>query len=336
VAEKIEALLEKGWDKIEAGDADGARKLAEQARKLDAKSPEAAMLLAAVATAEGDLDGALAGYKHATALDPEWFEPLFALADLQAEVGRFEEALPFAARAVDAAEEEDEFVDAVLLKAELELACGDAGSCKHTLAELPEVDLPAVEHHVRAGTIALGLEDLAAAKRHLEIALAREPEWPDVHHGLGLLAEARGDEKEKVTRFLEVRRLDLADEPPELEVSEDRVEQLAEAALRELPDRARQLLVNVPILVEDYPSADLVSDGVDPRSLGLFAGTPFPEQPNLGAAPSLQQILLFKRNLEREAADETDLEEQIRITLLHETGHFFGMDEDDLADVGLD
>jgi predicted Zn-dependent protease with MMP-like domain len=50
----------------------------------------------------------------------------------------------------------------------------------------------------------------------------------------------------------------------------------------------------------------------------------------------LTQILLFRKNLERMAIDPEDLREQIRITLLHETGHFFGMSEDDLADVGLD
>jgi predicted Zn-dependent protease with MMP-like domain len=56
----------------------------------------------------------------------------------------------------------------------------------------------------------------------------------------------------------------------------------------------------------------------------------------VGGAPQLTQILLFRKNLERMAIDPEDLCEQIRITLLHETGHFFGMSEDDLADVGLD
>src|SRR5581483_5186044 len=160
----------------------------------------------------------------------------------------------------DAAEEEDEFLDALLLKAELELAMGDAEACGKTLAELPPVELPEAGHHLRAGTLALALEDLAGADQQFQMALAREPDWADVHHGLGLLAEARGDEKEKVARFQEVRQLDLAAPAPELKVSDDQLETLAESALKELPPRARELLSNVPILVEDYPAGELVSD----------------------------------------------------------------------------
>ena len=55
----------------------------------------------------------------------------------------------------------------------------------------------------------------------------------------------------------------------------------------------------------------------------------------LGATPQLTQILLFRRNLERVAQDEEELREEIRTTLLHETGHFFGMSEKDLDEVGL-
>ena len=54
----------------------------------------------------------------------------------------------------------------------------------------------------------------------------------------------------------------------------------------------------------------------------------------LGGTPQLTQILLFRRNLERVAQDEEELREEIRTTLLHETGHFFGMTEKDLDDVG--
>ncbi len=56
----------------------------------------------------------------------------------------------------------------------------------------------------------------------------------------------------------------------------------------------------------------------------------------MGGQPELTQIVLFRRNLERAAASEDELRREIRTTLLHETGHFFGMDEADLESVGLE
>ena len=94
--------------------------------------------------------------------------------------------------------------------------------------------------------------------------------------------------------------------------------------------RARRLLANVPILIADRPARNDVATGLDPRLLGLFAGTAYPEVSALGGTPQLTQILLFRRNLERVAEDEEELRDEIRTTLLHETGHFFGMSEDDL------
>jgi predicted Zn-dependent protease with MMP-like domain len=55
----------------------------------------------------------------------------------------------------------------------------------------------------------------------------------------------------------------------------------------------------------------------------------------VGGGPQLSRIVLFKRNLERAAPDDGDLHDEIRTTLLHETGHFFGMSEEDLDGVGL-
>jgi predicted Zn-dependent protease with MMP-like domain len=79
-----------------------------------------------------------------------------------------------------------------------------------------------------------------------------------------------------------------------------------------------------------------VSGGLDPRLLGLFEGVSYREDSSLGGAPQLARILLFRKNLERFSGSEDELREEIRTTLLHETGHFFGMSEEDLAGVGLD
>ena len=52
--------------------------------------------------------------------------------------------------------------------------------------------------------------------------------------------------------------------------------------------------------------------------------------------PSITTIHLFKRNLERIAGDLDELAEEVRITVLHETAHYFGLDDEDLERLGLD
>ena len=81
----------------------------------------------------------------------------------------------------------------------------------------------------------------------------------------------------------------------------------------------------------------MVADGTDPRgALGLFHGVPMPDESTLGPGSAWGTIHLFARNIEAVSADEADLREQIRVTVLHETAHYFGFDEDGLRRLGLD
>jgi len=157
----------------------------------------------------------------------------------------------------------------------------------------------------------------------------------DARHLLGLACDEKGDRKGTVKEWLAVLRLDAANEDPKPLMSAKRFEKVATAALDELPEEILVRLQNVPIFVEDRPSEALVLEGLDPRTLGLFHGIAMPDQSVLGAGPETGLIHLFQRNLEREAEDEDDLAEQIRITVLHETAHYFGADEGDLRRFGL-
>jgi predicted Zn-dependent protease with MMP-like domain len=225
------------------------------------------------------------------------------------------------------------------LRAELELGLGESDAATQTLAELPPAgtDLPDVMHHLRAAGCLLELGALDAAEGQLETVLKREPDSADALHLLGLVSEAKGDREKMIERFTRVRALDLKAPPSEHTITIDRLEERAQAALEELPAEARKLLGNVPIVIEDYPSQELVGDGLDPRLLGLFSGVPYPEQSTLsGQPPHLECVLLFKRNIERDARSLEEIDDEIRTTLLHETGHFFGLDEDDLEKLGLD
>jgi predicted Zn-dependent protease with MMP-like domain len=100
------------------------------------------------------------------------------------------------------------------------------------------------------------------------------------------------------------------------------------AALDSLPPDVADALRNVAVVVEDE-NAD------DPDLFGLYEGVPLPERGDeAGALPD--RIAIYRRPLEDEFPDPLELQREIRITVLHEIGHYFGLDEDRLAELGYE
>ncbi|HEX5640830.1 MAG TPA: metallopeptidase family protein [Thermoleophilia bacterium] len=157
----------------------------------------------------------------------------------------------------------------------------------------------------------------------------------DARHLLGIACEEKGDAKGMVKEWLATLRLDEANDGPTPRLSRTEFERLAGAALDELPEEILARLGNVPVFVEDRPSEALVLEGLDPRTLGLFHGIAMPDQSVLGPGPDVGVIHLFQRNLEREVPDDEELGEEIRVTVLHETAHYFGAGEQDMHRFGL-
>ncbi len=121
-------------------------------------------------------------------------------------------------------------------------------------------------------------------------------------------------------------------------MTRERFGKIMEEALAELPARFREHLDDVLFVVEDEPSSeDLEGLGLDPRRdtiFGLFDGVPLAERSCADSAPSPDRIVLFYRPLVREFRTPWALRRQIRTTLVHEVAHFFGMDEDEIAEEG--
>ena len=157
----------------------------------------------------------------------------------------------------------------------------------------------------------------------------------DARHLLGVACEEKGDSKGMVKEWLATLRLDESNDGPDPRLPRAEFERLAAAALDELPDEILARLGNVPVFVEDRPSESLILEGLDPRTLGLFHGIAMPDQSVLGPGPDAGVIHLFQRNLEREVPEDDELAEQIRITVLHETAHYFGAGEQDMHRFGL-
>jgi predicted Zn-dependent protease with MMP-like domain/Flp pilus assembly protein TadD len=331
--------LDQAWELLDHNQLQEAQAIAEEVLVEAPEEPDALLLLAVCARQQGEYPRALALLDRIAKVDTEWPVPALWSAEILADdLGRPAEALVHATKALELADEEDEFLDAVALKAGLEIELGKVKAARKTLAELPPVGQVRLPPDLECDLAHLFFEagDAEEANKRFERLVEDQAVGAHALYGVGLCAEARDDEEKKREAWLRVLDLDTANPIEDPRISEEEMAEIAESALKELPDRARQLLANIPILIVELPAREEVAMGLDPRLLGLFQGTSHSDPGTLGGAPQLTQILLFKKNLERIAADEDDLREQIRITLIHETGHFFGLDEEDLAKLGLD
>ena len=104
----------------------------------------------------------------------------------------------------------------------------------------------------------------------------------------------------------------------------------------ELPDELAAFAAKIPVLHHFHPPAEMLDEELEPDLLGLFVGAPHGEDTGEGTdVPA--QIFLFLDNLwEFAEADENTFLDEVRITYLHELGHYLGWDEDDLAARDLD
>ena len=333
--ERLLTDLERGFAALEAGKIDTAASIVERCQRIDRKNPDVIALAAAVSDASGDVDDALEQYRLLHELRPDDPMPRICIARLELQgLGDPDAALDTVQAAFDFIDEEADLIEAIYIKAQALVARGEPEAARDALAELASSVIEDGELALDLAELALSADDPAGARRWIEIAQAQPELHADALHALGRVHEFTGDRAAMVAAWQEVRKLDLAASPGALVISEDDVEQIALQTLAELPPEIRVQLERVPILIDDMPSEALVADGIDPRLLGLFQGTPMPDDGAL--APTVTNILLFRGNLARACVDTDHLAEEIRITVLHETAHYFGLDEDDLEALGLD
>ena len=118
-------------------------------------------------------------------------------------------------------------------------------------------------------------------------------------------------------------------------MDQDHFEKLVEKALSELPPEFATKLDNVSIVVTDLASPEQLAHAElhDPHELlGLYEGIPLTERPNgySGALPD--RISIFQIPIEEMCRNDQDIKEQVKKTVMHELGHYFGMDEEELRE----
>ncbi|KKO83531.1 metallopeptidase family protein [Corynebacterium otitidis] len=112
-----------------------------------------------------------------------------------------------------------------------------------------------------------------------------------------------------------------------VKVSDERFDELVNDALDAIPERFARRLTEVVILVEQF-------DEDNPETLGVYNGVALPERTfdHTGYLPDT--IVIYKGALERFCRDEEELAHEVHVTVFHEVAHFFGIDDDELHELG--
>lgn len=110
-------------------------------------------------------------------------------------------------------------------------------------------------------------------------------------------------------------------------VTQVEFEEMINDALDTIPDEFAKHMTNMVVLARDF-------NYDDPTLLGLFEGVPLPEQHSNHTGFLPDAVFVYKNALEAMCADADELREEVKITVLHEVGHYFGLQEHELHDLG--
>jgi predicted Zn-dependent protease with MMP-like domain/Flp pilus assembly protein TadD len=338
---QVEAALEAGRSKV-------ARALAQDLVKVAPEQPGAWALKAAAHAQCEEPELAEEAFDEALERDPEDLEILLAWTDFLVcrpggDLETLETGLEVAARGRKLARKAKE----PQLEAEFATLqgiglgqLGEPGEALEALDAALELVPSSLEVKLERSCALYELCRFDEAEAAFREVVKQGPEEPWAHQHLGLIAERRGRSSEAARHFAEARKLSPEEFPEPVTVGAAEFEALVDAALREIPADFREKLPNLRVTVEPLPSVDDLlaeSPPLSPSLLGLFQGTPLGERSVSNAADHVTaRVVLFQKNLERAARTREELEEQVRVTVLHELGHLVGLNEEDLEERGLD
>lgn len=117
-----------------------------------------------------------------------------------------------------------------------------------------------------------------------------------------------------------------------MRISEDEFTALVERAMEGLPSEFAELLDNIAVVVEDEPEPELLREmgmAADEDLLGLYTGVPLAER-EAAYAGLPDQVVLYRLPLVRICRDRRELIREVRDTLVHELGHYFGLSDEEM------
>ncbi len=115
-----------------------------------------------------------------------------------------------------------------------------------------------------------------------------------------------------------------------------RADEEVRRSLLALPVELREKSEKVPCAFEPHPNQELLAEGVERDILGLFVGESYPDE-GCDPLPLPPQILLFLENIwDYSGHNMRNYQKEVKLTYLHELGHYLGLDEEELIRRGMD
>lgn len=112
-----------------------------------------------------------------------------------------------------------------------------------------------------------------------------------------------------------------------MRISKERFEEIVYQKFMKIPEKIREKIENLEIIIEEKPSLNL---------LGLYHGVPFPKRKTNSYSLVLpDRIVIFKESIESQCKTEEEIEILIERVLLHEIGHYLGLNENQIKKLGL-
>jgi len=324
---EIDALIDRGLAAIDDQELEKASHVLEQAQKLAGPDHTRVLHLEGLlAWASDDLEAAADCFRRAVAKDPSRPEIHLDFAECLFSVEEIEEA-EIQVKTVLALEgvSPEQADEARLLLAQLRLADEDPDEAFEALEQVAEERKAHPSFLSTRGAVLAAEGRFEEALHDLDRALEFEPHDPDLHYQRGIALEQLGrieESREAMVRTLELDREDWEDLGEEEEPDADEADELRsrlEETMEELPDPILKLVASAPITVQGRATAQQVREGVNPRSIIAFLGTP----QNDGQPGVLKGIAIMRDLLWTEVEDDDEVDGELLYALVEEIQFFF-------------
>ncbi|TMQ61599.1 MAG: metallopeptidase family protein [Candidatus Eisenbacteria bacterium] len=113
-------------------------------------------------------------------------------------------------------------------------------------------------------------------------------------------------------------------------------EDLVESALKKLPRPFREKLKNIAVVVEDWADEETLEDmGIEPPDTlyGLYRGVDLTRRDSSYGNVLPDTIHIYQSPIEEDCADPEEMAELVRDVVVHEVGHYFGLDDETMEDI---